>query len=462
MDTKQPKKSAFQMTKQYQDSKGYIRALTYNKSITILTSPLLPSTLCPIEELNILSLKKENIDNVLKFAQQMRYQFLYKDTKPSGALKGVWMVPSQKRSEYSKKPSQSYAKLIHQADHPHIGLFDALPQAPLTWIPVLLDKGSVYEMSKEMNMIAKHLCHIALYAYSKAYTKKGTDGKIFRVSSSNKYLLADISDVIPPKNSSFYVDGLVIVTSKEMQTRLEGFIDVELFNNKQTVIGFKKRPFFPPQNVTANHYTFYSRESLLEWASLSSNLVDDFKVCSNVLEFYNSKPYFFKRQGRVYLVQNMNTGKMSDCVALINYWNDNGVNKGVSAKAGGEIVSEKDINLILRLDGTSIVHPNDKPNVSLVEYNFTEEFMLMLSVANKSDYVVQHKIVDEAYAQAQKYIRFPEHEKGWWIKFLSFLLEHYGQYINVSPNLEIKTSDMGALALNDKNPFKVYAAMLLV
>ncbi len=246
-----------------------------------------------------------------------------------------------------------------------------------------------------------------------------------------------------------------------MQSRLEGYINVELFNNTQMVLDFKNRPFFPPQKTTSNYYTFYSKGSLLNWVYLSSSIREEFKIHSEVFhDDIRTKPYFFKRLDNIYIVQNTNTGKKDDALALVTHWDEYRVNKGAA------FTHEIELNKGLKDVVSNILHPNGSgpKQVNILEYDFSEEIGLLLRSANTGDYHIQHKLLDAVVSQSQKYINFHDHMKVWWAQFLSLLINHYGQYINVKTNSDIKTSDMGAKLLEElkEKPFKLYAALLLV
>lgn len=405
---------------QYQDDKGYIRAIKFKSGLVIQTSPLIPFVgdveLKKVDE--IPSSKTPTTKDLAKFAKENGAKFTHKRTS---SPTGLWFVtPHIKRGFVSTSFSSS----------------DKIPEvkeAPMFWIPIQENseklESSLLQTSINNARIAKHLQSLALYSYSK--NKK--EDKWY-VGIKGAYDVEDVSDVLPPKDSSFWKDGKVVVTNKEILDRLKMHIKTELFNDTSRVRAFKDRLFLPPiEEPTKKYLTFHTLDDMKKWAQLSGTLKDEFAVRSQMYDCFYPKPYFFRKLGKTYLVQTSKSGKLRDAVGLLNYWNENKVNKGYDATFNEEV--------------------DDVPSDVFV-FDLSFELKIILEIA-KEGKLTRNALAEAALNDSLTYNRIFSTDKLWWNNFITYLLD---QTIFIREDV----GKIYAQTLDLPLSWKVYTAMLPV
>jgi len=409
-----------QIHTQFLDRKGYVRAIKLNSGIIIQTSPIIPFLdVGKIKSVDDMGPPKPcKLNNLISFVKDHHITFTHKYLHKGET--GLWFENKDIERGFIHVELTGKEKVLKNVE-----------EAPLSWIPTRNKYiKSQLQLSIENSRMAKHLQHLALYAYSKF------GEQWYTLSEDTEYNIEDVSDVLPPKENSFW-DKKVKVESKEVLQRLQMFIKTELFNDEKSVTNYKNRLFLPStteDTSTKKYLTFHSISDLKRWSLLSGTMKDEFTVHSSMYDCFYPKPYFYRRLGKTYLVQSVKTGKLRDVVGLIRFWNQNKINKGYDVTFPEEAGTEK-------IEG---VH----------EFDLTFELKLILAAAKEGNETI-NGTAERAYNDYLSYNTPGDLEKSWWISFVNYLLENTNLLVEDTGKVYVQTIE------TDLKLF-VYTAMLQI
>lgn len=397
---------------QYQDNKGYVRAIKLKSNLIIQTSPIIPFLgVGKLKEVIDLPPPKHvdfKSDALISFVKLHSISFTHRSKE------GLWFKNPDIHRGFVFVTLTGKEKLAQK-----------LETAPISWIPTQNNGPSRLQTAINNSRMAKHLQNLALYSYS----KYGDDWYV-KVKGA-KYDVEDVSDELPREKNSFW-DKKVIVSSKEVLRRLQMHIKTEVFNNKSYVDGFKNRLFLPPVEESAEkkYLTFHSLDDLRKWSLLSGTLKDEFVVKSALMDCFYPKPYFYRKFDKTYLVQSLASGTLRDANGLVDYWKENKINKGYDATFP---------------DGDE----RDLGNTHKFDLSFELGLVINIAKSGKNTVVGTAEL---AHAESLSY-NITTNPKSWWINFVNYLVK----------NTTFVVEDMGNVysqAVEKNASLAVYVALL--
>jgi len=311
---------------QYIDDNGKTRMLNYTykgKHLSLMTSPLPPFDLPVVKKIS-----EAPKDTALKFIKSKKLKIVSQNGTED-EIKGFWV-------ETDEEDSDIYYGYIPIS--PSAALKDVEFSENTKMIPLQEDsKKSELQLFRRNKKIAEFLKIYTLYTY--ALHPDEFDEKWFVVNPNHEYNIESLDKKLVEGNNVMYdKDGYLIVPSKETITKLLGYLQIRLVNDKPGVMslgGAKKMDDYY-QSISdfrsaPNQLIFTSENGIFRWKRDMIRSESNRTVSQNLLPDA-TEPYFYKthkiKNGLLHIIQNVRGGNLKNATAVGYKWIKDRVNTG--------------------------------------------------------------------------------------------------------------------------------------
>lgn len=337
---------------QYIDGDGKCRALIYkgfgSRKLVLMISPLPPVDL-PMQTLLPPTGQKRAMQFIrskeLSVSGQRRASI-----DSDAEIEGIWVEPSST----SKGLGRIYYGYIPIEKSPSLEDVNFRDEDP----PLVSSASkSLLEETRSKRKIAIFLKNYVLYTYALSPEKFGDEksgdfGKeMFKVSRDHQYNISSLhKSLYVEGNGVIYSRGRMIVTSKEMRSRLIAYLKVCLINDRQGVLKMATKRTIDDYyesiidfRSNENQLIFDSQQAVTKWREELERSKNMGEVYTKLLVSTLETPYYYRNflfdSTTPAIVQNVKDGDLELAITVAHRWLDDKVNLGFSTPAAKDVKS---------------------------------------------------------------------------------------------------------------------------
>lgn len=316
-------------TSQYIDDNGKTRMLNYThkgKHLSLMTSPLPPFDL-PVAK----KVSKASRDIVLKFIKDKKLKIISQDGNEK-EIKGFWV-------ETDDEDSDIYYGYIPILSSPPLRDVEFSENTKMVPLQKEDSKKSELQLFRRNKKIAEFLKIYTLYTY--ALHPDEFDENWFVVDPDHEYNIEDLDKKLVEGTSVMYnEDGYLIVPSEGTISKLMGYLQIKLANDKPGVMSLssarKMDDYYQSISdfrTAPNQLIFTSENGIFRWKRDTARSESNRIVSQNLLSSA-TEPYFYKthkiKNGLLHIIQNVRGGDLKNATAVAYKWIKDRVNVGYS------------------------------------------------------------------------------------------------------------------------------------
>lgn len=315
------------VTAQYVDENGKVRALVYS-SITLFTSPLPPSDLRVIREIE--SLPVVSVNEARRFARAKNLEVESQDVV-RGETEGLWVKPNVANSPiyYGYVPVKP-VKVLKDLEE-------------VRKDPLRTDDNSKLSDMRRDRKLASVLKQYVLWEYSQ--DPEGFSEDSFTVDADHVYDLRKVGNKFSFNDTIYDTEQLagvrkIIVPTEDVRGRLMYHLQVSLLNDRAGVMAMKNKKSL--EGMYQNISDFRTRDEEIIFSNVANIVRWKFDFDRNqrnnsvmyrfLPEF--KEPYFYRnikiKKGKLVIIQNVEKGELDTAIAVSEKWKKDRVNIGYS------------------------------------------------------------------------------------------------------------------------------------